>query len=578
MITGKHPLLKSLIIVILIASSTLSAFPQTPEITSRKNLSQERAALLSELSSLEKETLEFHDPLAEAAAKAEIAAAAWQLYREWAKTLMRAAYKLVLPAPEQDPARSQAGSIPRLFVGAESSRLRVRRRILDVARSDKDFIDELIQMEGENSGAYGKHLMRGILASEAFEAGDINTAADNIIEAVKVDPTQGTAPDVINRVSMRDRALADRLILQYIAELRKFQLSSANQSDIRVRGILHSLMNPYAPFDPSSGRQPERIPPPGPEAMRACVAYLLEAYAGLEQREPGYLRWSRRAFLSLWVPLQRYAPDLAPAFLNLEARSRPAGQSLTLPTAASQAEQERARYERSLKNESESDRPDEGVILRAIGRGDFDKARKMIDKLPDDARKKQLRERAGEQEALSLAARGNVYAAETLAKDLTRADSIATVYRALVERAVAAKDRARATRLVYQAMQQVEKADTSAPLPPPGVPALPSDGRFNPLLTFTARLATDLLPLGDELPFDVLDRLVSFANAAPLEPERAQLGFDLGVFKKLAPRNEERVRQAAYALRNRVQRVLALAALCQWRAGELAAKQVALKP
>ncbi len=127
--------------------------------------------MLSELSSLEKETLEFHDPLAEAAAKAEIAAAAWQLYREWAKTLMRAAYKLVLPAPEQDSARSQAGSIPRLFVGAESSRLRVRRRILDVARSDKDFIDELMQMEGENSGAYGKHLMRGILASEAFEAG-----------------------------------------------------------------------------------------------------------------------------------------------------------------------------------------------------------------------------------------------------------------------------------------------------------------------------------------------------------------------------------------------------------------------
>jgi hypothetical protein len=98
------------------------------------------------------------------------------------------------------------------------------------------------------------------------------------------------------------------------------------------------------------------------------------------------------------------------------------------------------------------------------------------------------------------------------------------------------------------------------------------------VLTFTARLATEIVGLDDGLAFDVLDRLVSFANGAPLEPERSQLGFDLGVFKKLAPRNEERTRQAANALRNRVQRVLALAALSQWKAGELAAKQVALKP
>jgi hypothetical protein len=422
--------------------------------------------LLSELSSLEKETLEFHDPLAEAAAKAEIATAAWQLDRDWAKALMRAAYKLVLPAPEKDPARRQAGSIPRMLGGAESSRTRVRSRILDVARSDKDFVDELIQTEGEGTGAYGKHFIHAGLADQALEEGDVKSAAEQIVQGVKADPTQITAPDIINRVSMRDRALADRLILQYIAELRRFQLSSANQSDMRAFMIVRSLMNPYTPFDPHSGKQPERIPPPGPETMRACVAYQLEAYAGLEQREPGYLRTWRRNLLSLWIPLQRYAPDLAPAFLNLEARGRAPGQSLSLPNAADEAARERARYERGLKNELESDRPDEDFILRALGRGDFDKARKMIDKMPDDARKRQLRERADEQEALSLAAKGNVYAAEALAKDLTRADSIVTVYPALVAKAVASRDKARATGLVYQALQQVERADTSAALPP----------------------------------------------------------------------------------------------------------------
>jgi hypothetical protein len=579
-VADKHPLLKSLRVVILIVSSTFSAFPQTPEITSRKIVAQERAALLSELASLEKETLEFHDPLAEAAAKAEIAAAAWQLDKEWAKTLMRVAYKLALPAPEQDPARRQAGSIPRLFGGTDFSRLRVRRRILDVARSDKEFVDELIQTEGENTGAFGKHFMHGALADQAMGEGDVASAAGQILQGIKADPTQTTAPDIINRVSMRDRALADRLILQYIAELRKFQLSSANQSDIRARFILNGLMNPYTPFDPHSGKQPERIPPPGPEVMRAYVTYMLEVYAGLEQREPGYIRMWRRPFLSLWIPLQRYAPDLAPAFLNLEARGRSPEQRLTLPTAAGEKEAERARYERSLKNALESDTPDEGVIYRAISRGDFDKARKMIDKLPDDARKKHLLEMANEQEAVSLAAKGNVDAAEALAKELRTAASIVAVYPALIKKAVADKDKLRATGLVYQALQQVEKSDNSAPPPPPGIPAsaVAGDGRFNPVLTFTAKLATELLPFSDELAFDVLDRLVSFANSTPLESERSQLGFDLAVIKKLAPRNEERVQQAAYALRNRVQRVLALAALYQWEAERLTAKQAALKP
>lgn len=580
MVPDKHPLLKSLRVAILIASSAFSAFPQTPGVTARNSMAQERAALLSELSSLEKETLEFHDPLAEASAKAEIGAAAWQLDREWAKTLMRAAYKLALPAPEQDPARRQAGSIPRLFGGADFSRLRVRRRILDVARSDKEFVDELIYTEGENKGAYGNHFMHAALADQAMVEGDVASAADQILQGIKADPTQTTAPDIINRVSMRDRALADRLILQYIAELRRFQLSSANQSDMRARVILHSLVNPYTPFDPSSGRQPEKIQPPGPEVMRAYVAYMLEAYAGLEQREPGYLRIWRRPFLSLWVPLQRYAPDLAPAFMNLEASGRPPGQSLSLPTAASEEEAERVRYERSMKNALNGDQPDEGVIYGAISRGDFDKARKMIDKLAADARRKHLLETANEQEALALAAKGSVDAAEALAKELRTAASIVKVYPVLVRKAVADRDKLRATGLVYQALQQVEKSDTSAPPPPEGVPAsaVAGDGRFNPVLTFTARLATELLPFSDELAFDVLDRLISFANGTPVEAERSQVGLDLSVFKKLAPKNEARVRQAAYSLRSRVQRVLALAALCQWQAEGLSEKRAALKP
>lgn len=189
MISEKHSLLKYLKAIVLNICLASSALPQSPEVSSqvRKDLAQERVSLLSELASLEKETLEFHDPLAEASAKAEIAAAAWQLDREWAKTLMRVAYKLALPAPEQDPARRQAGSIPRLFGGAEASRTRVRSRILDVARSDKDFVDELIQTEGENTGAYGNHFMHAVLADQAMGEGDVASAADQILQGIKAD-------------------------------------------------------------------------------------------------------------------------------------------------------------------------------------------------------------------------------------------------------------------------------------------------------------------------------------------------------------------------------------------------------
>jgi hypothetical protein len=67
--------------------------------------------------------------------------------------------------------------------------------------------------------------------------------------------------------------------------------------------------------------------------------------------------------------------------------------------------------------------------------------------------------------------------------------------------------------------------------------------------------------------------LVSLANAAPVETEQARIGFDVTVFKKLAPRNVTHVEQAAYSLRNPVQRVLALASVYQWKAKELTGRQ-----
>ena len=571
-------LCRQLSVPALIISTTTFGFSQSTQAppsgkkgpTTDQTL--ERVTLMSDLQSLERETLKFNDPLAEALAKAEIADAAWQLDKDWAKNLIRAAYELTLPKTDERGGQERpAGSPPPMPNAADRSRWKVRFRVLAVARRDQEFANELTQMGQESLGAYGRHFASAALADQALEAGDVGASADYIMQGIKADPTQGTAPDLINRIAVRDRALADRLVLQYIGELRRFPLSPRNQSDIRSFRMLADLMRPSLFHDLSI-----KVPAPGPEVVRAYIGYMLEALNHLEQQVPGYLVARRATLLSLWVPLQQDAPEMASAFLNLESRSRTPGDKLSLPTAASTDEERRRRYEKSVKKELDGDQPREATIYSAIGRGDFEKARKLIDKLPDGAGKKHFLDAVNAEEALSLLKQGNRYEAERLAGELTRAASMSRVYPPLISKCVAGKDPACADRLVSRALRQIKDSDTSPPPVPEGIPAsaVAGDPRFDQTLSFIARLALDILPAGDDLAFNVLDEFVSLANTAPSESEKARIGFDVGIFKKLAPRNEVHVQQAAYSLRNPVQRVLALAAIYQWKAKELAERQL----
>jgi hypothetical protein len=570
-------LVRQLGIFVLLISTTTTGFSQSAKAPEPgrdappADLTLERVALIGELQSLERETPRFNDSLAEALAKVEIADAAWQLDRDWAKLLLRAAYELTLPKTDRQSEQSRpAGSPPPPPNSADRSRWKVRFRALEVARRDKEFADELTQMGKESMGAYGKHFAFAALADQAVEAGDVGASADYVLQGIKADPTQGTAPDIINRIAMRDRALADRLIVQYIGELRRFPIGSGNQSDIRAFFILSGLVRPYLTPDPSI-----KVPAPGPEAMRAYVGYMLEALNNMEQREPGYLLRRRMILLSLWPPLQQYAPEMAAAFLNLEGRSRNPGDNSPLPTAASIEAEKRLRYEKNVKKELAGDQPREATIYSAIGKSDFDKARKMIDKLPDGAKKKYLTDTVNAEEALDLIRRGNVYEAERLARELTRAASMLRIYPTLIGKCAVKKDRVCTDRLAYQALKQIKDSDASPPPTPEGIPAsaVATDPRFDPVLSFIARLATDILPSGDELALGVLDELVAVANNTPAETEQARIGFGVGVFRRLAPGNETRVQQAAYSLRNPVQRVLALASIYQWKAKELTERQ-----
>jgi hypothetical protein len=538
--------------------------------TREDDLVQQSVLLLLDLQTLDTQAIRFDDPLLKALAKAEIADGAWNLDRDWSKKLLREAYELTLPdADQQQKEQRAAGAAPIPPSGADRSRWKVRNRVLGIARRERDFVNELVNLERNETGAYGAHHASAVLADQALEEGDIKASADYILDAVKADPTQIAGPFVINELALKDRAAADHLILSYLEELRMFPLSSTNQSDFRTFYILGSLIKPYVISDSHL-----KVPQPGPEVMRAYISYMLDTLGALEQREPGSLqRWSK-LLLSLWIPLQQYAPEMLNRFLSLVSISGGAGGDSSLPTAASMNEKRR-NYEKKIKDAEDSDQPSDGALLSAINKGEYARVRKMLDKLPDGPRKDQLTDQTNAEESISTAAKGDIFGAESLAGRLKRATSILKVYPVLVGKCVTQKDHPCATRLVSQALKQVKTSNTAPPWLPGGIPAsavMPSQF-FDPILSSIAKLSVAILPLDEELAFSVASELVAVANSIAAGKDQSSLGFDLSTFRKLASRNEDRAQEVAYIFKNPVQRVLALAAVDQWRAEELGRKR-----
>src|SRR5919205_228229 len=103
-----------------------------------------RESLLADLRALEAESRELLKPLDAASARAEIAAAAWALDREWAESLLREALALTFPA-EVDRARErehEVGAELKFGPAENGARGRLRRRRLEGAPRDRDLARE----------------------------------------------------------------------------------------------------------------------------------------------------------------------------------------------------------------------------------------------------------------------------------------------------------------------------------------------------------------------------------------------------------------------------------------------------
>lgn len=512
-----------------------------------------KVTLLSDLQALEEKAGQLNKPIGRGLAMAEIADVAWPLDKAMAKGLLREAYELTFPSEEERDSlrRKSVGTAPTVPAQIDLARGAVRNRVLGVASRDKAFAAELAQVGARELGRQEEASRYSNLATASLAAGDVPAASAYLLNSIEADPTQITASFGIVKLAAQDRKAADHLIVQYLEHLRAIPLSMSNGSALRTYFSLRNIVFTNQSFDPKN----RQVPPAGPAVIKAYVRYVVESMSDLERREPGSLQSLRGVLMSTWLPLNRYAPEVAGAFMELEKLSRSPGSVQTLPLPGDE-DAGRVRYDEQVKNSLKAGKADELTITFAIGQEDFATARKLIELLPAGKRKSQLTELLNTHEALSLTARNDTLAAEMLARQLSQTGSIIQVYPALIAKCAANKETSRASILAYQAVQQVQRTEDQTTLP-----------------LSLSKLSRAIAPVDTTLALEILDEAILAVNKSDVDTGDGNVGFDFSVFKEIAPKNELQARQAAARLKDSLRQIVALAAIYQWKAGELTKKE-----
>jgi hypothetical protein len=538
---------------------------------SRDELELQRISLISDLQALEAKTEQLEKPLAQASAKAEIADVAWTLDKDWAEKLLQESYELTFPS-EEVRIKYRQSPIGALVISStiERARWAVRQRVMVIASRDKTFAEQLVQFGAKQLGRFEEHERYSELASSAVERGNIEDAADYIRQAFNAEPTQMVMGSAMFDLAAKDRAAADKLIIQYIERLNSVSLSFRDASKARVILLLNMLINPSPTYFEAKGRQ---IPPPGPAVMRTYLGYMLNLIANDEQRRPDSIKSWRGLLLALWPSVKKYAPELTERFKELELLSRKPGEEASWPPRDT-LETYKKQYKDRMKNLLESNEPDAEVISLLIDRGEIAGARRLIDKLADGPQRTDLLNKLDAKEAVGLVKKGDVAGAQMLAGRLTKATYILQAYPVIIEKCLSNKDKPCAVNMVYQAIRQLKQADVTRPILPPGVPAsvLATGKEFDPILTSLCKLTQLILPADDALASEALNEMVAAANVSEVDTGQGRAGFDPEVFKKIAQKDEMRARQSALSFKDPLRQIVSLAAIYRWKAEELNAK------
>jgi hypothetical protein len=402
----------------------------------------------------------------------------------------------------------------------------------------------------------------------ALEEGDHLSAIRSIQENIAIDPTQSMLVQLINDLAFKDRAAADKLILEYIAKISTVQLANGKLGRARADLVLRWLVFPNSFFpDPS-----KRISSPGPDVMRSYVRYVIERLSVLEQSDPGSLQQQRSLLLTAWLPLNQYAPELKERFMQLELLCRAPGKDASLPTKSND-ELDKEIFRKKQNDALNSDQPEEQSIDSMITKEEFGTARKLIDKLPEGERKTVFTEQVNRREAVALVKQGELLRAQSLAERLTTVGSMLQVYPLIVQRYASNNDQIGASATVHQAIRQLKSVNNKPVTASTqfGMPAefRPNVSEVDGVLSALGKLAKAILPIDSLLASEVVDDVVVRANASQIDTTQGRTGVDSDLFKSLASKDEIRARSAAEKFKDRLRRIVAVAAIYQWKAKEL---------
>jgi hypothetical protein len=97
----------------------------------------------------------------------------------------------------------------------------------------------------------------------------------------------------------------------------------------------------------------------------------------------------------------------------------------------------------------------------------------------------------------------------------------------------------------------------------------PTAGEIDGVLSALEKLAKAILPIDSLLAAELVDDVVVRANSSQIDTTQGRTGIDSDLFKSLASKDEVRALSAAQSLKDRLRRIVALAAIYQWKAKEL---------
>jgi pentatricopeptide repeat protein len=550
-----RPIVAISLVVLFTVQNSLSQVPNVAPLSEKQSL------LLIDLQNLAAQATNLTNNLARARANAEIADSLWRLDEQSAKELLREAYKLTFPDPVPDasPARSGSKKSFSFPTSVESARRELRNRVLLVASRDKAFASSLIKLHKDDMDSSSAHIDNAMLAKQAFGDNDIEAGSKYLIDALHADPTQTMAGFLIRDLAKRDRAAADKLIIEYLGILRGVSLSSSEER-FRVFLVVLQLIFPSLTPDKTA-------PAPGPEVMRAYSLYILDTLSAWEQVSPGSLSRYRTLLVTVWAPINQYAPDLIPYFMRLDAISRSSRDTGPIPTLQDIVDASKKSQNKQLEQNLELEKPDPMVIEAAVRNGEFNKARKAIDRMEESDIKDQLLDLINAREAIALTSKGRIDNAELLALKLRGAVRIIEAYSALI----AKSDKpAQKISLGYRALEQLRRASNqpeNSPMMPAGLG--PTGKEIDPKLSSLSKLFLITVPLDDDLAKSVLQETTMAMNRTDVDSSQGRLGFDPTLFKEATAKNQLQAEQAAASISDPLRRIVALAAMDKWKIDNL---------